>query len=384
MKSELYLAKRYLFRGRAKHISFIGIISCMGVALGVAALIIVISVMNGFDRDLMDRLLKFNYHITIFAKDEGVLASIKDLVNKFDEVESVASTVQTQVFVKIERYVYPLYVKGIDFNNEKERKLFFQYVKRDNRSDGFFIGEGLMSRLSALDKLEYYPLDKSFKLKEEKIRGYFRMGFYDIDNSYIITDLEKAKKLSDNYSFSLGIMLKDPYSAKEVKQRIMQRFSDGLYITTWMDNQVLLSALKLEKLTMFVLLSLITLVASFNIFATLTVKVVEKTKDIGILKALGFANRRILAVFSLQGLLLGFIGVFAGTATGLGLCLLLQKYHFIKIPVDIYFLEYLPVYINYRDIFIIAVLGLLFAFVSSLFPAIKAAKLVPAEALRYE
>lgn len=384
MKSELFLARRYLFRGRAKHISFIGIVSCLGVALGVAALIIVISVMNGFDRDLMDRLLKFNYHLNVFANTPGTLGDIKEFVDKLKATESTSLIVQTQIFVKVEKYVYPLYVKGIDFSNERERKLFFQYVKSDSKTEGFFVGEGLKSRLISLDKIEYYPLDKNFKLKEEKIRGYFRMGLYDIDNAYVITDVEKAKSLSDNYSLSLGVRFTDPYLANAVKNEIKTKFPEILYITSWTDNQVLLSALKLEKLTMFVLLSLITLVASFNIFATLTVKVVEKTKDIGILKAIGFTSRKVLAVFSLQGLLLGFIGVSSGTIIGLGLCLLLEKYHFIKIPVDIYAIEYLPIYINYRDIFIIAVLGLLFSFISSLFPAIRASKFAPSEALRYE
>jgi lipoprotein-releasing system permease protein len=384
MITELYLARRYLFRGGAKHISFIGIVSCLGVALGVAALIIVISVMNGFDRDLMDRLLKFNYHLNIFAKDANTLKAIKDFADKLPQTQSSSFAVQTQIFVKIEKYVYPLYVKGIDFNNQRERELFFPYVKSDSQVGEFFIGEGLKSRLAPLDKIEYYPLDKNFKLKEEKIRGYFRMGLYDIDNAYVITDLEKAKSLSDNYSLSLGLRLKDPYSANTVKNEIKERFSETFYISTWMDNQVLLSALKLEKLTMFVLLSLITLVASFNIFATLTVKVVEKTKDIGILKTIGFTNRKILSLFSLQGLILGFIGVFFGTVIGLGLCILLDKYHFIKIPVDIYAIEYLPVFINYRDISIVGILGLLFSFVSSLFPAIRASRLSPSEALRYE
>jgi lipoprotein-releasing system permease protein len=384
MISELYLAQRYLFRGRARHISFIGIVSCFGVALGVAALIIVISVMNGFDRDLMDRLLKFNYHLNIFAKNAKTLEAIKDFTDELTEVQSSSFIVQTQIFIKIEKYVYPLYVKGIDFNNQGEREQFFSYVKSDSKTGGFFVGEGLKLRLLPLDKIEYYPLDKNFKLKEEKVRGYFKTGLHDIDNTYVITDLEKAKSLSDNYSLSLGLRFKDPYLANEVRNKIETKFHESFYVNTWMDNQVLLSALRLEKLTMFVLLSLITLVASFNIFATLSVKVVEKTKDIGILKTIGFTNRKILSVFSLQGLILGFIGVFFGTVIGLGLCILLNKYHFIKIPADIYAIEYLPVYINYRDIFIVGLLGILFSFISSLFPAIRASKLAPSEALRYE
>ena len=384
MFASFYLAKRYFVRGRARHISFISVISCLGVALGVFALIVVISVMNGFDNDLMDRLLKFNYHLTVESPDKELLPAVKAAIDGIDGVESSSIIVQTQVFAKVDKYIVPMMVKGFDFKDEKESRAFYQYVENDFKNEGFFVGEGLYERLGLQEKIEYYPLDKNFKLKEEKIRGYFKMGIYDIDNNYLIADLEKAKALSPNYYMFLGMRIKDPMEAKKIKNIITQEFPHGLNVSTWMDNQVLLSALKLEKLTMFVLLSLIALVASFNIFATLMVKVVEKTKDIGILKALGFTSRKILAIFSLQGLFLGLIGVSLGTASGLGLCLLMQKYHFIRIPVDIYSIEYLPVFINYRDIFLIAVLGLLFSFISSLFPAIRASRLSPCEALRYE
>jgi len=384
MFASFYLARRYFLRGRAKHISFISIISCLGVSLGVFALIVVMSVMNGFDNDLMDRLLKFNYHLTVESPEKELLPAIAARIDKINGVENSSIILQTQVFAKIDRYIVPLMVKGFDFNDKGEAKNFFQYVKKDLKNGGFFVGEGLYDRLGLQDTLEYYALDKNFKLKEESLRGFFRMGIYDIDNNYLIADLEKAKNLSPNYYMFLGVRIKNPMEAKRIKNIIAQEFPRGLSISTWMDNQVLLSALKLEKLTMFVLLSLIALVASFNIFATLMVKVVEKTKDIGILKALGFTSGKILAIFSLQGIFLGLIGVFLGTASGLGLCFLMQKYHFVKIPVDIYSIEYLPVYINYRDVFLIAILGLLFSFISSLFPAIRASKLSPCEALRYE
>ncbi|MDD4954414.1 MAG: ABC transporter permease [Candidatus Omnitrophica bacterium] len=384
MFASFYLARRYFLRGRAKHISFISVISCLGVSLGVFALIVVMSVMNGFDNDLMDRLLKFNYHLTVETPERELLPAVKERIDKIKGVENSSVILQTQVFAKVDRYIVPLMVKGIDFNDEAEAKNFFQYVKKDLKNAGFFAGEGLYDRLGLSDTLEYYPLDKNFKLKEENLRGFFRMGIYDIDNNYLITDLEKAKNLSPNYYMFLGVRIKNPMEAKKIRSIILQEFPRGLSVNTWMDNQALLSALKLEKLTMFVLLSLIALVASFNIFATLMVKVVEKTKDIGVLKALGFTSGKILAIFSLQGVFLGVIGVFLGTTSGLGLCLFMQKYHFVKIPVDIYSIEYLPVFINYRDIFVIAVLGLLFSFISSLFPAIRASRLSPCEALRYE
>lgn len=141
--TELYLAKRYLFRGKAKHISFISVISCLGVALGVAALIIVISVMNGFDHDLTDRLLKFNYHLTVESLDKDLLPQIKTRIDEIKEVENSSIILQTQVFAKVDRYVVPLMVKGMDFNDTNEMNTFSQYLKKDLNNGGFFVGEGL-------------------------------------------------------------------------------------------------------------------------------------------------------------------------------------------------------------------------------------------------
>lgn len=332
----------------------------------------------------MDRLLKFNYHLTIESPENDLLPAIKAKIDDMDNVTSSSIVLQTQVFAKVDKYIIPVMVKAFDFNDKAEMNTLHPYIEKDLKNDGFFVGEGLYHRLGIRDAMEYYPLDKNFKLKKEKIRGFFRVGIYDIDNNYMVMDLEQAKNLSPNYYLFLGIRTKNPMQANKLRNMVIEEFPRGLAVNTWMDNQTLLSALELEKLTMFVLLSLIALVASFNIFATLMVKVVEKTKDIGILKALGFTSGKILTIFTLQGFFLGLIGVFLGTISGLGLCFFMQKYHFIRIPADIYSIEYLPVYINYRDIVLIAALGLLFSLISSLFPAIRASRLSPCEALRYE
>lgn len=381
----LYLAGRYLFRGKAKHISFIGVVSCLGIALGVATLIIVISVMNGFDRDLTDRLLKFNYDVVVEGVNQEDLSGLKEKIDTWQNVKSVSYFVQTQVFAKIDELITPLAVKGVDFTDKKEKDFIYKYIKEDRGGSGFFIGDGLRRRFYLSGKLEYYPLKKKLELSEDLIRGYFKVGLYDIDNNYLIADIDKVKSLSSNYFVFLGVRTNDPFKADLIKNKIQSIAPSGVFVTTWIEsNRVLFSALQLEKMVMFIILSLIILVASFNIFATLTVKVVEKTKDIGILKALGFTSRKILAIFSLQGLLLGFIGVVFGCLLGIGLCLVLQTYPLIKLPQEIYNLECLPIALNYRDITVIAVLGVILSFVSSLFPAIRASKLSSCEALRYE
>ncbi|MFH1519672.1 MAG: ABC transporter permease [Candidatus Omnitrophota bacterium] len=385
MIPELFLARRYLFRGQSRHISFIGIVSCLGIALGVATLIVVISVMNGFDRDLMEKLMRFNQHLSVECLDNQQLTQVAEKLKTWEEVKVASLSLQTQIFAKFENLILPLVVKGIDLKDQGESQNLYQYVTEEKATEGFFIGEGLERRFFILDKIEFYPLEKKLNLQEEAVRGTFKVGLYDIDNNYLITDLEKAKSLSPNYLLTLGVRVEDPFKAHLVKKKILKEFSQELFVSTWMEsNQVFFSALKLEKITMFIILSLIILVAAFNIFATLTVGVVEKTKDIGILKSLGFTRRRVARIFCLQGLLLGFLGTLSGTALGLGLCLILKKYPFIKLPAEIYYIEYLPMAINYRDIGLIILVGIILSFIFSLIPAIRAAKLQPSEALRYE
>lgn len=385
MIPELFLARRYLFRGKARHISFIGIVSCVGIALGVATLIVVISVMDGFDRDLMSRLMRFNQHLTIECLDREQLSEVKKELKSWEGVEAASISLQTQVFAKFDDIIFPLAVKGVDFKDSKERQILYQYITKEISSQGFFIGEGLRRRFFLLDRIEFYPLKKKLQLQEGAIRGTFKVGLYDIDNNYLITDLENAKTLSSNYLLFLGVRISDPYQAGRIKSKILDKFDQGVFVSTWVEsNQVFFSALRLEKLVMFIILSLIILVAAFNIFATLTVGVVEKTKDIGILRSLGFSGKRISRIFSLQGLLLGFIGTLSGSILGLGMCIILEKFPFIKLPQEIYYVEYLPIAINYRDIGLIVLLGMLLSFIFSLLPAIRAARLQPCEALRYE
>ncbi len=379
------MARRYLFRGKARHISFIGVISCLGIALGVATLIVVISVMNGFDRDLTERLMRFNPHLTVECLENDQLSQIEEEVEAWEEVRAASITLQTQVLAKFENLILPLAVKGIDFKDRKEKQMLYQYVIDERAAEGFFIGEELRRRFFILDKIEFYPLKKELRSQVEGVRGTFKVGLYDIDSNYLITDLEKAKSLSPNYLISLGIRVNNPYKALAIKKKILEKFNRGVFVSTWMEsNWVFFSALKLEKIVMFIILSLIILVAAFNVFATLTVGVAEKTKDIGILKSLGFSRKRIARIFSLQGLLLGFVGTFSGAALGLSLCLFLAKYPFIKLPQEIYYIEYLPMAINYQDIGLIVIVGIVLSFIFSLLPAIKAAGLQPCEALRYE
>lgn len=386
MRTELYLARRYLFRGKARHISFIGIISCLGVILGVATVIVALSIVNGIDGGLMERIMRFKDHIIVESWQDRDLYPVKEAVDKWDEVEIASLSLQTQVFAKFGDTIVPLIVKGIDLDDEKQKDFFRPYLIKEISPEGFFIGEGLRRKfLLGKNTIEFYPLQKKLSLEKEIIRGVFKIGLYDLDNFYIITDLEKAKELSPHYHFFLELRIKEPFKADKIKEKILNYFPQGFFVSTWIEsNEALFATLKLEKIAMFIILTLIILIASFNIFATLTVKVVEKTKDIGILKSLGFTGRKILSIFTLQGLMLGFIGIVGGTSLGLLVCWILKKYPFIKLPQEIFFTEYLPVVVDYLDIVGIALITLSIAFVSSLLPALRASRLSACEALRYE
>ncbi len=383
--TEIFLAFRYLFRGKARHVSFISVIACLGIGLGVATLIIVISVMNGFDKELMSKLMRFNYHITIESLKGEFPSHILKEIKAINDIESASIFLQTQVFGKFNGYIIPLMVRGVDFDSHFEKELFYRYVIKENNEDGFFVGEGLKRKFFLEDNLKFYPLERKLKLKKAKIRGVFKIGLYDIDNNYIVGSLKEVRSLSNNYLIFIGVRVKEPFRVDNVKRQLQGIVEKGCMVNTWIEsNSALFSALKLEKTTMFIILSLIIVVASFNIFATLTVKVVEKTKDIGILKSLGFNPLRIVSIFTLQGVILGLVGVVLGVGVGLSICFLLKEYRFIHLPQEIYYINYLPIMVNIKDIVLISLLGIILSFISSIFPAIRASRFNPSEALRYE
>ena len=387
MKTELFLAYRYLFRGKARHVSFIGVISSIGIILGVATVIVACSIVNGIDGGLMERIMRFQYHLTVDSYKEDDLYTLKEIVANWDDVERASLSLETQIFAKFKNNILPLGVKGMDLSDNQEKAFFQQYLTQEKASGMFFVGDGLRRQrgLTLDDDLEFYPLQKKLKSQVAGIRGFFKVGLYDIDNYFLIADIEQAKLLSDNYRFFLGIRVFDPFLADTIKQQIVERFHDKFFVSTWIEtNEALFATLKLEKIAMFIILTLIIVIASFNVFATLTVKVVEKTKDIGVLKSLGFSSRKVLSVFAVQGLILGVIGVIGGCALGLGICYFLQRYPFMRLPQEIFFTEYLPVTVAYSDIFWIAIVALIISFVSSLIPAFRASRLQICEALRYE
>ncbi|MBN1913024.1 MAG: ABC transporter permease [Candidatus Omnitrophica bacterium] len=396
MRAELFISFRYLITKRKeKFISLISVISILGVAIGVAALIVVIGVMTGFDRELREKIVGNYAHITVtgykaIPRDEYEELSRKISLNP--HVVSLSPYIQGQVLIKEGKSLFAAGLRGIDPVSEPQVTKIGDYLRQGSLEDlgkdcvivgkelAAFLGLGIGSNLLT------YSSEK--KERTLKIVGVFNSGMYDYDMNLIFTRLDTAAGIlgmGDEIG-AIAVKLDNLYSADKVRDELARELGFDYNFKTWVEaNRNFFAALKLEKLVMFIILTLIILVASFNIISTLVVLVIDKAKDIGILKALGMSARSIRGIFTLEGFYIGSLGIVLGSSVGIILCALLKKYQFIRLPQDIYYIDSLPVSIAlWPDIVIIISASLLITLVSTFYPAGKAARLSPVEALRYE
>ncbi len=375
---------------KERFVSLISLISILGVAIGVAALIIVLAVMSGFDKDLKEKIIGNYSHIVIEAPFpiSNYAGIIRD-INKLKHITASAPFIQNQAFLESPQQNRGVLVRGIDLNLESRVTDIERYLDQKTRdfNKGVFIGKELSGilGLEAGDELTLINPDGGRTMA--KISGLFNSGMYDYDTNIIYMDLAQAQ---DFFGLSLsvsGISVKVDklFLADALKVEIQKTIGPAYSIKTWIErNKNFFAALKLEKITMFIILTLIILVAAFNIISTLVVMVTEKTKDIGILKAVGMSNAKIRAIFTLEGLFIGLFGCILGCAIGITLSLLLKRYQFVKLPADIYYLDRLPVsLVLWPDVGMVIIAAFLISLVSTIYPARKAGQLNPLEALRY-
>jgi lipoprotein-releasing system permease protein len=393
MRYELFIALRYLtVKRKEKFISIISLISILGVAVGVMALIVVLAVMSGFDNDLRDKIVETNSHILV--EKEGGLSGPYMVMDKIRDTEHIISSapfINGQGFLKCRDKVYFVAMRGIVPDEEIGVTKLATYVKEGTykiEKGAIILGKELALKINA-QLGSPIPLISPFdgKTRNFKVAGIYNSGMYEYDAGLVFVTLSDAQEFLGvgELVSGIGVRIDNIYKADTVKKAIQKTLGYEYWVMTWMDvNRNLFSALKLEKTVMFIILTLIIVVACFNIISTLIMVVMEKTKDIGILKAIGMTSGGIMRIFSLQGFIVGLIGTVLGACGGFLLSYLLKTYQFIKLPPDIYYIDRLPINIEIKDSIIIMIASILITFLSTLYPAYQASRLNPVEALRYE
>ena len=410
MSFEYFIGGRYL-RAKQKEtfVSLITMLSVAGVAVGVMALIVVIAVMAGFESDLKHRILRVESHVVLMRHGNSFsdYHKILDQVVNTDGVEAATPFIYTQIMLRSSSRVSGAVLRGIDPESaggvikilENSALLNIEKIHQGDDTTGSVpgiilgkelarnlgVGMGdavyLISSRGMISPMGYLPAMKRFQ-----VAGLFESGMYEYDGSlaYIhLSDAQKILHMEDSIT-GIEVRVNDIYNARKIADKIVAAIGFPYWAKDWMQmNYNLFSALKLEKTVMFIILALIVLVAAFNIASTLIMMVMGKTRDIAILKAMGAMDGSIRKIFIFKGMIIGSVGTTLGVCLGFIICKLLEKYKFIELPGDVYYISTLPVRLETLDVFIIAAAAIVICFVATLYPARQASKLDPVEAIRY-
>ena len=414
MSYELFIGLRYLKAKRKQtFVSLITLISITGVMVGVTALIVVIAVMNGFMEDLREKILGVTSHVVI-SRFDGNISKYQEVRAKVEEVSGVnAATpfIYTQVMISSRKALSGAVLRGIEpktaskvINLPKNlRAGSLEELEAENKPEGIRSTPGIIlgnelarnigaSRgepvtvISPLGRLT--PLGRVPRSQTFRVAGIFDSGMYEYDSTIAYVSLWAAQRflgIGDRVT-GIEVRVDEIYEADRVARAIGKALDGYPYWSRdWMRmNKNLFSALKLEKIVMFIILTLIILVAAFNIVGTLIMVVIEKTRDIAILKSMGATRRSIMKIFMIEGAVIGLVGTLLGLLGGYTLCKLLATYKFIELPSDVYYISTLPVQMNPLDVALIALAAIVITLAASVYPAWQASRFDPAEAIRYE
>jgi lipoprotein-releasing system permease protein len=393
MTFELFVARRYLTARRKQ--AFISLIT----------LIIAIALITGFQEDVQAKILGATSHIMVQdLSNEGLAGyrAVGDKIQADKGVLSVTPVVYSEVLISGLAKSKGALLKGIDFSRELPGAAWLQRLEagvipgQGGQREGILLGRELAFTVGAqlgdlvdivTPSASLSPMGLMPKRRRFQVTGIFNTGLYEFDANTALVSLSTAQKLlgiEDKVSF-LQVKIRNIFEAPAIAERIKKGLNHTVYVTTWMElNKNLFSALKLEKNIMFLTITLIVIVAALNIIATLILMVMEKTRDIGILMAMGATTQNVRRIFFYQGALIGVLGTGLGALLGLAWCWLANTFQLIRIPVDIYQISFVPFRLRPLDLLAIVGVTLAISFVSTLFPARRASKVDPVVALKYE
>jgi len=404
---ELHIALRYLLAKRKQaFISVISLISTLGVTVGVMAVIIALAVMTGLQQELRDRILGSNPHV--YVSKTGGIADYQTQAERLRQIPHVvgaAPAVLGRALITASRNQDFITVKGVDPRLEptvsdiaramRSGSIAALAPKGGEDLDGILLGKDLAASLGVAvgdavvvltPEGTLSPMGMIPGRRRLRVAGIFSLGLFEFDSSYGFVSLDVAKRMFDKDQVDfLQLRVDDIYKAPEVARQVSTLLGDQYLTQDWAEmNRPLFSALWLEKIAVSLAIGLIVMVAALNIVASLILLVMEKNRDIAILKTMGASARSVTRIFIIQGLIIGVIGTAVGAAAGWAVSAVFDRYQLIRVPIDIYQVSHLPFTVLPTDFLIVVAVAVLVCFVATIYPSRQAARLDPAQALRYE
>ncbi|HUP96893.1 MAG TPA: lipoprotein-releasing ABC transporter permease subunit [Usitatibacter sp.] len=410
---ELFVGLRYTRAKRRTHfISFISLISMLGIALGIAALITVMSVMNGFEKEIRARILGAAAHIQVLGPEAGLRdwKAVAEGLKRHPDVVAVAPFVQAQGLLSTGSAVRGVYVRGVVPGEEDQVADFGKHMRSGRLADlqpggfGLAIGVGIARALQLRvgDRVtlispqgQVTPAGLMPRLKQFTVTGIFALDHNEFDSALALARMEDAQVLyrMDDAVSGIRLKVRDIDGAPRVAREIATGLPPGVYVTDWTQQNVnYFRAIQIEKRMMFIILTLIIAVAAFNLVSTLVMVVTDKHPDIAILRTLGASPASIMKIFVVQGAVIGLIGTLLGVVAGVLLALNIdvvvpaveRAFNFQILSREVYYISELPSDLHWRDVWSVAAVSLALAFVATIYPSWRASRVNPAEALRYE